>query len=244
MEFLLPVMGFFTGLIDSVVGGGGLISLPTLSIVLSPGAHAIGTNKIVGTVGAATALFVYARKGHLRFKEGILFCLVCVVGSFLGSSAAPYASKEFFKYLLIFMCPVILWIVFNKEKYFVQKENYVKPKMFIFLLSALASGFYDGFFGPGGGTFMFLSLFVGTGLPLMEAIAISKLANTFSATTALATYAHNGFVHWKTGALMAIGMLIGSFIGAKIAIKSADKIVRPMLLVIVTLLMIKVIGFE
>ena len=244
MEYLLPIMGFFTGLIDSVVGGGGLISLPTLSIALTPGAHAIGTNKIVGTVGAATALFVYARKGHLRFREGIIFCLVCVVGSFTGSSLAPFASKIFFKYLLIVVCPVILWIVFNKEKYFVQKENYVKPKWYIFLFSAFASGLYDGFFGPGGGTFMFLSLFIGTGLSLIEAIAISKLANTFSATTALITYSHNGYVHWKVGSLMAVGMLIGSFIGAKVAIKSADKIVRPMLLIIVTLLMIKVIGFE
>lgn len=244
MDYLLPIMGFLTGLIDSVVGGGGLISLPTLSIVLTPGAHAIGTNKIVGAVGAATALFVYARKGHLRLKEGILFCLICVVGSFLGSSTAPYASKEFFKYLLIVMCPVILWIVFNKERYFVQKENYIKPRIYIFLLSAFASGFYDGFFGPGGGTFMFLGLFIGTGLPLIEAIAISKLANTFSATTALVTYAHNGYVHWKVGALMAIGMLVGSFLGARIAINSADKIVRPMLFIIVVLLLIKVIFFE
>lgn len=243
-NYLLTLMGFLTGLIDSVVGGGGLISLPTLSIAIAPGAHAIGTNKIVGTIGAAIALFVYARKGHILWKPGIAFCLVCACGSFLGSSVAPYVSKDFFRYLMIFMCPVIIWVVWNKDKFFKEKENFVKPHIAIFFLSALLSGFYDGFFGPGGGTFMFLSLFLGTGFPMLTAIAISKLANTFSAGTALVTYASNGYVHWKEGLMMAVGMAVGSYIGASYATKAAAKIVRPMLIFIVVLLMIKLIWFE
>lgn len=243
-NYLLPLMGLLTGLIDSVVGGGGLISLPTLSIAIAPGPHAIGTNKILGTVGAAVALFVYARKGHLKWKEGLAFCVVCAFGSFLGSSLAPYASKEFFRFLMIFMCPVILWIVYNKEKFFKERENFTKPHPGLFFFSAIASGFYDGFFGPGGGTFMFLSLFLGTGYPMLTAIAISKLANTFSAGTALVTYSMNGFVHWKEGLIMATGMSFGSYIGASYATKAASKIVRPMLFFIVVLLMVKLIWFE
>jgi uncharacterized membrane protein YfcA len=243
-NYLLTLMGFLTGLIDSVVGGGGLISLPTLSIAIAPGPHAIGTNKIVGAIGAAIALIVYARKGHVRWREGIAFCLVCAVGSFGGSMLAPHVSKDFFRYLMIFMCPVILWIVYNRERFFQEKENFIKPHPGLFFLSALLSGFYDGFFGPGGGTFMFLSLFLGTGYPMLTAIAISKLANTFSASTALVTYAANGFVHWKEGLIMAIGMAVGSYIGASYASKSAAKIVRPMLIFIVILLMIKLIWFD
>jgi uncharacterized membrane protein YfcA len=108
-NYLLTLMGFLTGLIDSVVGGGGLISLPALSIVLGPGAHAIGTNKIVGVTGAAVALYVYARKGHLLWREGLAFCLICACGSFVGSTIGPMIlSKEYVRYLLIIMCPVIL----------------------------------------------------------------------------------------------------------------------------------------
>ncbi len=243
-NFLLTLMGFLTGLIDSVVGGGGLISLPTLSIVIAPGAQAIGTNKIVGVTGALIALIVYAQKGHLQWREGIYFCLFCATGSFVGSTCAPYVSKEFFRYLMIVMCPVILSIVWNKDRFFKSRENFVKPHYSLFFLWALLSGFYDGFFGPGGGTFMFLSLFLGTGFPLMASIAISKLANTFSAGTALATYAANGYVHWKAGLIMATGMAVGSFIGASYASKAAEKIVRPMLMFIVFLLMIKLIWFE
>ena len=243
-NYLLTLMGFLTGLIDSVVGGGGLISLPTLSIAIAPGAPAIGTNKIVGVVGAFIALSVYARKGHILWKPGIVFCIVCAFGSFLGSSLAPFVSRDFFRYLMLFMCPVIIWIVWNKERFFTEKENFVKPHTGIFLLSALLSGFYDGFFGPGGGTFMFLSLFLGTGFPMLTAIAISKLANTFSAGTALVTYAANGYVHWHEGFMMAAGMAVGSFVGATYASRAATKIVRPMLIFIVILLMIKLIWFE
>jgi len=243
-NLLLTFMGLVTGLIDSVVGGGGLISLPTLSFVLTPGAHAIGTNKIVGTVGASMALFVYAKKGHLKWREGLSFSLVCALGSYLGSSLAPNVSKNFFRYLMIFMCPIILWIVFNRERFFKERENFIKPHPVLFFLSAIFSGFYDGFFGPGGGTFMFLSLFLGTGLPLLPSIAISKLANTFSASTALVTYTLNGYVHWKEGLIMAVGMAAGSYIGATHASQSAAKIVRPLLILIVILLMVKLLFFE
>ncbi|MBC7427578.1 MAG: sulfite exporter TauE/SafE family protein [Bacteriovorax sp.] len=243
-NYLLTFMGFLTGLIDSVVGGGGLISLPTLSIALSPGPHAIGTNKIVGVTGAAVALFVYARKGHLLWREGLTFCLICAVGSFLGSSIGPHIlSKDFFRYLMITMCPVILWIVWNKERFSKEHENFVKPNFALFFITAFLSGFYDGFFGPGGGTFMFLSLFLVNGFPLLQSIAISKLANTFSAGTALVTYAHNGYVHWKIGAITSIGMVIGSYIGATHATKFATKVIRPMLIFVVVLLMVKLIWF-
>ena len=149
-NYLLTLMGFLTGLIDSVVGGGGLISLPTLSIALTPGPHAIGTNKIVGTVAASIALFVYTKKGHMKWRDGLSFCVVCMIGSFMGSSLAPYVSKEFFRYLMIFMCPIILWIVYNKEVFFKEREVFIKPHPVVFLLSAVLSGFYDGIFGPGG----------------------------------------------------------------------------------------------
>lgn len=238
-HYLLSFMGLITGLIDSIVGGGGLISLPTLSIAIAPGAEAIGTNKIVGSTGALIALLVYAKKGHLMWREGLSFCLVCAAGSFLGSSVSPHVSKEFFRYLLIVMCPVILYIVWNRDIFFKERENFVKPHYSLFFLSALGSGFYDGFFGPGGGTFMFLGLFLGTGFPLLPSIAISKMANTFSATTALITYSHNGFVHWKEGVIMASGMIVGSFIGASLATKHITKIIRPMLTIIVLLLMLK-----
>lgn len=244
ISFLLLFFGFITGLIDSVVGGGGLISLPFLSWAIAPGAEAIGTNKIVGTVGASMALFVYAKKGHLVWKAGIFFCLVCALGSFCGSSVAPLVPKEYFKYIIVLVCPIILYIVWNKDKFFSDRHVHKTYHWSVFFGAAFASGFYDGFFGPGGGTFMFLSLYLGTGFPLLTSIAISKLANTFSAGTALLTYAHNGYVHWKEGIIMAVGMSAGSYLGASYNAKMDAKIVRPALTIVVVLLITKLIFFS
>lgn len=236
----LPIAGFFTGLIDSVVGGGGIISLPTLSFFVGAGPHAIGTNKIVGTVGAFVALFVYTKNGNLLWKEGLAFVLWCAAGSFFGSSLAPLVEKIYFHYLMIVTCPLLLILIIKKDKIFSDKTPERKPHL-IFIAAAFLSGFYDGFFGPGGGTMMFLGLYLVAGFPFLNAIAISKLANTFSAGTALVTYYSNGYVHFKEGLLVAIGMTVGSFVGASYASKNATKILKPMLIIVVILLMVKLI---
>lgn len=236
----LPLAGIITGLIDSVVGGGGIISLPTLSFFVGAGPDAIGTNKIVGTVGAFVALFVYTKNGNLLWKEGLSYVLWCALGSFFGSSLAPMVEKIYFHYLMIVTCPLILMLVIKKDKLFTDKIRQRKP-FYLFVLVAFFAGFYDGLFGPGGGTMMFLGLYLVAGFPLLNAIAISKLANTFSAGTALLTYYSNGYVHFKEGLLVALGMTIGSFVGASYASKNATKILRPMLIIVVTLLMIKLI---
>lgn len=239
-EILLPIAGLITGLIDSVVGGGGIISLPTLSFVVGAGPDAIGTNKIVGTVGALVALFVYTKNGNLLFKEGLQYVFWCALGSFFGSSVAPLVDKIYFHYLMILTCPLILLLVIKKDHLFSDKPR-TRAKWYYFVMAAYFAGFYDGFFGPGGGTMMFLGLYLVAGFPLLNAIAISKLANTFSAGTALLTYYHNGYVHFKEGLLVALGMTVGSFIGASYASKNATKILRPMLIFVVSILMLKLI---
>ncbi len=241
MDYFYIFIGFLTGLVDSVVGGGGLISLPFLSSQLGAGAYAIGTNKILGTTGALAALIIYTRKGHLLFKEGLLFCLFCAVGSFLGSKATPFIPAIFFKYFMMAMCPVILYIIWNNEKFTSENQLAKKHSIYLIFLAGILSGFYDGFFGPGGGTFMFLSIFFLANFPLLTSIAISKMANTFSAGTALVTYATSGFVNWKLGLIMAIGMLFGSFIGASYTTKNSKKVIKPVLIIVVVLLFINLL---
>jgi uncharacterized membrane protein YfcA len=239
--FLLLFFGLITGLIDSIVGGGGLISLPFLSMMIAPGAPAVATNKILGTIGALVALIVYWIKGHLKIRSGIWFCILCAFGSFLGSSTTPYFPISIFNYFLIAICPIILYIVWNKDKYFNEQNKKREFKWYWFISSAILTGFYDGAFGPGGGTFMFLSLYLLTGLPLLNSIAISKLANSFSAGTALLTFAGKGHVHWREGLLMGLAMGVGAYIGASFNTKNSAKIVRPALVVVVTLLLAKLL---
>jgi hypothetical protein len=111
-----------------------------------------------------------------------------------------------------------------------------KALLTLFVTGAVV-GFYDGFFGPGGGTFMLLGLLWAAKLSLFEALLLSKLANTISAGVSLVSYSYQGFVHPREGIWMALGMILGGFMGARFASKQAEKVVRPVLTGVVILLL-------
>lgn len=243
------IMGFIAGTIDSIAGGGGLITLPTLTLLVGPGAHAIGTNKIVGSIGAAMALAVYSRQHKIDWTVCIVFSVWIAAGSTLGGLATPHLPASVFKWLLLITCPLILWIVWRKDLWVAQETAHTQPRKSSWralfhlpiLASGLAVGFYDGAWGPGGGTFMFLALLFIARMPLFQALAASKFANTCSATAALITYGSQGYVHVVPGLTVATGMAAGAFLGAKFATKRASRIVRPVLAIVVCLLLVKLI---
>lgn len=241
-ELLLTISGFVAGLIDSIAGGGGLITLPVLSSVLEPGAHAIGTNKIVGTSGALIAFLVYLRKHPLHLKKGFAFLVAIGLGSFLGSLCAPLIPKIYFRYILLGACPLVLWFLMNKKAFLQEAQEHgrlvSRKELGILFGTGVAVGFYDGFFGPGGGTFMLLGLLWAAKLPLFEALLLSKLANTVSAGVSLVSYGVQGYVHIREGIMMAVGMVAGGFLGARFATSRAEQIVRPVLAGVVILLLI------
>ena len=224
-----------------------MITLPVLTLAIEAGPHAIGSNKIVGTVGALTALLVYLRKHPFPWKSSLGFMIGIVLGSFTGSIISPLIDKKFFNWILLGVSPLILWLVIKRDSLIrgIQhpptgdQRAHFKHQLKI-LISGLLCGIYDGALGPGGGTFMLLALIFANGLPLFQALVLSKLANTLSAGTSLLSYAEQGYVHWREGSLVAGGMLIGAFLGSTLATKRAEKIVRPMLIVVVTLFMIRI----
>jgi uncharacterized membrane protein YfcA len=236
-ELLLIFAGLVAGSIDSIAGGGGLITLPVLSTFLEPGANSIGTNKIVGLTGALIAFIVYLRKQPLNLKKGLSFILSVGAGAFLGSLLSPLLPKLYFRYLLIGACPLVLWVVWNKQLFLQEVKDHAKRNLSSLMIAGVAVGFYDGFFGPGGGTFMLLGLLWGVRLPLFEALMLSKLANTLSAGVSLVSYAVQGYVHPRFGIIMAVGMTAGGYMGASLASKQAEKVVRPVLLLVVLLLL-------
>lgn len=243
MDIIYKFLVFLAGFIDSIVGGGGLITLPVFTMLVGAGAPAVATNKIVATVAALTALLVYAKNGHLRFKIATAFFISVGIGTFIGSKLALLLPVEVFKYLIIAACPVFLYIILNKKTFLKNEEHPVeKSKHFYELVfSGLLCGVYDGVLGPGGGTLMLLSLVIWAKLPLMIAIACSKFANVISASTALVSFSLSGVVNWTVGLNLAAFAFIGALLGSTLANKKAEKIARPLLVLVVIGLMIKLL---
>ena len=243
MTVALLLAGLVAGFIDAIAGGGGLITVPVFTLLLGPGPAAIGTNKIGGTLAAFVALLVYARKGHFDWRKSVLFAVWVALGSWLGSTLNPYVPPAYFKWFLLATCPLILAVVWKKDFWVASAEPPLAEAPTFWKLGIALSGFgcgiYDGIWGPGGGTFMFLSLFFAAKLPLLTAIAAAKLANTGSALTSLTNYAFHGYVHWKEGFTLAAGIIVGGYFGASHNTQVAGKLVRPLLVVVVTLLLLK-----
>lgn len=243
---LLAIVGFVAGIIDSIAGGGGLITVPSLSLALGHGPHAIGTNKMAAALGTLVSFLIYLRYSKMNWRRTLGFTTVVSSFSFVGSLVTPFVPREYFPWFLLLTCPIILYVVYKKEKW-VSSVQLDTPRTISYtalFLSAAICGFYDGLWGPGGGTFLFLCLIIFCHMPLMEALAASKFANCASAIFSFSGYAMGGYIHWKEGSGLAVGMIVGSLLGATLASRNKDtaRIVRIALVVVVSLLLLRVMS--
>lgn len=248
-DLALIAFGLLAGFIDSIAGGGGVITVPVMSLALGAGSLAIGTNKVASSLAALAALVVYARAGHVSLRGSRKFAFIVAAGSVAGAMVSPFVPPFVYRWLIVAICPAILIVVFRKDlwirqetgHHFVSKSEKTAPRLL--LLVGLAIGFYDGVAGPGGGTLMFLSLFLIVRLPLLIAMATAKVANLASALVALGSYASQGNVAWKTGLTLGLGVTVGALLGAMTATAQAARVARIALAVVALLLIIRLALF-
>ena len=248
---ILFIAGLLAGTIDAIAGGGGLITLPTLGLFYETGPHAIGTNKIAGTLASLAALIVYTRKQKPDWSSFALFAASTAGASWVGSQLSPLLPPEAFKIFLWITCPLVLLLVWRKDTWTKYAQSHPLPvpagpgkvrtrRRAALILAGVLCGLYDGAWGPGGGTLMLLACLWVAKLPLLAALAASKLANTTSAGSALIGYSRQGYVHWESGLILGAGITLGATIGATHASKHAARVIRPVLTFVVILLLIRV----
>lgn len=242
MALLLLVFGFIAGTIDSIAGGGGLITVPIFTLMLGPGASAIGTNKIVAAVSTSVALMIYRRHGHVTLRGNRRFALLAAVGAIAGAYVSPRIPPLAYKWLIVAIVPAVLYIVLAKDIWARELKSETKLDPRWLWLAGLACGFYDGVAGPGGGTLMFLSLFVVARLPLLTAMGTAKVANFATASTSLAAFASQGHVIWNKGVMVAVGIGVGAALGAWLATKNAARWARAALAIVSLLLLLRLIA--
>jgi uncharacterized membrane protein YfcA len=240
---VLPAV-FLAGLVDSIAGGGGLLSVPAYMAAGLPPHYVLGNNKFSSSFGTLFATLRYHQHGMVDVRVALLSAFFALAGSFLGSSAVLLLSPDFLRYLLIVLVPLVA--VFTLANRSLGKENRSRqqPGKWKYLLAALASlllGFYDGFFGPGMGMFLILFFTLAMKYDLVTANANTKVVNLASNIAAVVTFIVHGKIIFAIGVPAAIAGIAGNLLGAKLVIKRGGSVIRPVFIFTLLLLFGKVL---
>jgi hypothetical protein len=244
---ILCVFAFIAGFIDSIAGGGGLIQLPALFIFMPqlPVAMLLGTNKLASIAGTSIASAQYARHIEINWKATLPATCAALVFSFLGARAVSIINPQVMRPLVLFMLIIIaLYTFIQKDFGTLHAPKLDRTKQYaISIATGVLIGFYDGFFGPGTGSFL-IFVFIGIfGFNFLSASASSKLINFATNLSAVLYFGFTNNIFYKAAIFMAICNMLGSLVGARLAILKGNKFVRVFFLIIVSILIIK-LGYD
>ncbi len=238
---LLFAAALCAGTVDAIAGGGGLITVPALLAAGLPPHVALGTNKGQSVFGAFAALWRYHRARLVDLRRAKLTFPLGAAGSFAGTALVLMLRPEVLRPLvLVLLIAVAVFLTFRRG---LERGAVDGPRVHPLWGAgglAFAVGAYDGFFGPGTGTFLIAGFVALLGLPLREATADAKVINFASNLAALALFASRGLIVWKIALPMALGQFVGAWIGAHLAVKGGAKVIRPVVLTVVVALVLKV----
>jgi len=237
----LLLAGLLAGFVDAIAGGGGIISLPALLATGMPPHLALGTNKLQGTCGSLTAALNYSRKGLVNLREIPMGVFFTALGALTGTVTVQVLSPDFLRNIILFLLiGVFLYTLFSPDLGKLDRRP-VMAAPFFFGCAGMALGFYDGFFGPGTGSFWTIALVVLLGLNLKKATAHTKVFNFTSNVVALAAFFAGGNVLVSAGLLMGAGQMLGAFAGSRLVIRKGTGFVRVFFLVVVAATVAKLV---
>ncbi len=235
---ILCIAAFAAGFIDSIVGGGGLVQTPATLITLSqyPVATLLGTTKIPSLFGTSIAAFQYAFKVNLRWKLLAVMCSVALLAAYAGSATVTIVSNAFMKPVFFTMLIVVFIYTYTKKNFGLASERSVpkKGEYSWCIIIALLIGFYDGFIGPGTGSFLILFFISIMGFDFLKASAHAKLVNVATNIGSIFFFSRSGHILYQYALPMAVCNFAGSVLGARLAILKGNKFIRVFFLLVIT----------
>jgi len=238
---LLFATGLAAGFVDSIAGGGGLISLPVLlNFGLEPGA-ALGTNKLQGAFGSGSAAWHYAQARAVPLSDCSRGFLFSFTGAALGAAAVQRIHPSFLRQAIpILLSSIAVYMLIKPEVGKWEAHPRLSRGCFD-VVFGLSLGFYDGFFGPGVGTFWVMAYVLGLGFNMTRATAYTKVMNFASNLSSLALFILGGNVLFAAGLTMGVGQSFGARIGARMVISKGTKFIRPIFITVVLAISAKLI---
>lgn len=239
---LLAVAGAFAGFVDSIVGGGGLISVPAMLLTNLPPSMALGSNKLSSIFGAGSASITFLRNQMVDFSLVRKLLPFTFIGSMIGTLAVVSLPPLYVKpIIIVLLVCVTLFVVFKKDWGKINRTSAVAGKaLYICMAFALGIGVYDGFIGPGTGTFLIMG-FIFTGFDFLHASANAKILNFTSNLASLIVFFYLGHVNIKYGLATGVGQIIGAYLGSHLAIAKGSSLVRVVFLSVTTVMLLKLV---
>lgn len=234
---------FAGSLLDAVAGGGGLITLPAYLLAGIPPHNAIATNKLSSSIGTSASTIRFIKNKCVDWPTAIPSGILAVLGSIVGARIILAIDDNVIRYIMLGLIPLLAFVVLRKRDLEPETlEPVSRERQFLIICSAaLVVGMYDGFYGPGTGTFLLLAYTQLARLPLRLAAGNVKIANLASNIGSLAVFLLNGQALIPIGLISAVFAVAGHFIGAGILLKNGAKIVKPFVLTVLALLLIRLI---
>jgi len=233
--------GVIAGFIDAIAGGGGIITIPVLLASGLPPHIALATNKLQGTFGSGMASINFIRKGFISWSEVFVGVIYTFIGAVLGTYAILLMDASMLSKLIpVMLVGIFIYTLLSPKMGENDRHAYLGQHLF-FLIFGLGIGFYDGFFGPGTGTFWTIALVTLLGFNLKKATAQTKVMNFTSNIVSLAVFLWSGNVLILVGLMMGLGQIIGAYIGSNMVIKKEVKFIRTFFLIMVGLTLLKLI---
>ena len=240
---ILCIAALAAGFIDAIVGGGGLVQTPATLITLPehPVATLLGTTKIPSLSGTTSAAIQYARKVKLQWKLLAVLCTIALLAAYAGSKTVTVVSNSFMKPFIFGILIIVAVYTYTKKDFgTVTVEKKTRKKEFIFGgLFALIIGFYDGFIGPGAGSFLILFFISVLGFDFLKASAHAKFVNVATNTGSIILFAGTGHILYHYAIPMALCNLTGSLLGARLAILKGNKFIRVFFLLVVAVTILR-----
>ena len=247
--FLVFVV-FMAGFVDSIAGGGGLISLPAYFAAGLPAHAALATNKFSSFMGTLAATYRYYRAGRMQLKLGLSAAAGALIGSAGGSRVALLLDGKTINTLVLVLIPAVLVFFILKDRIFrssnpntekIERPRDTKRDAIISFTIGAAVGFYDGLFGPGTGTFLTLGFNVFLRMDLINASGNARLANLASNFGALAVFAFSGNVLFPLALFTAAGGIAGNMLGSRLALKKGERVIKPFMIIVLLILLAEVV---
>lgn len=234
---------FLSGFVDSVAGGGGLISIPAYVFAGLPMINAYGCNKFSAALGTCVSSFKYFKSGNVHLKTALYSAVGALIGAWMGSQLAMVLEDRVLRMCLLVILPVAGVFILINRKFGENEDEHEKvkllyPKAFVI---GLFLGAYDGFFGPGTGTFLIILFCMVLRLPIVTSSGNAKLTNLASNVASAVAYLLGGKVLFWLAVPAACCTIAGNWLGAHLAIKNGAKFIRPIIALVIVLLMIKVV---